>query len=165
MSILKKVMLLFSSIFIFASLGSFCVYADDYSSFSILDDCQSNKIFSVKNNSSGHFKSLPKIDKIATCEYSPSRWHEAFARGIGVLYRGSASGSNSLVYRNGCAWQCKYCNEVIVTQGEAAQGASIGYYATYNPGYQISRYGTVLYSNNIYYTNSSTLEGINFRYN
>ena len=103
--------------------------------------------------------------KIVTCEASPSKWHEVKSRGLGILYKGAANSSAKLVFNNGCTWQCKYCKHVIVTKGEAARGQAIGNYATWSPGYQLSQNGTVLYSNNIYYTSSSKLEGYIFSYN
>jgi hypothetical protein len=99
------------------------------------------------------------------CDKSPNGVHQAYARGIGILYRRNADGSRTLIYNNGCTWQCSYCYHVIITHGEAALGESIGYYATWNPGYQTAAAGTELTASNIWYTSSSRLDGYNFRYN
>lgn len=102
---------------------------------------------------------------IIYCDSSPSYKHEAYSRGLGILYRRNSDGTRTLIYNNGCTWQCKYCNTVVVTKGEAARGQAIGYYATWNPGKPTSIWGTELTSANIWYTSSSKLEGYNFYYN
>lgn len=152
MSIKKRIMLFVSTFLIFSSLGIFSVYANTPDDLTIIDATKDS-----------HSQDISPLGE-ASCVYSPTGYCEAFARGRGVLYRGSAS-SHTLVYSNGCAWQCKYCYTVIITQGEAAQGMPIGYYATYNPGSATAVNGTVLYTNDIFYTSSSKLPGIHFRYN
>lgn len=99
------------------------------------------------------------------CDTSPTFKHEAFSRGTGTLYRKNSDGSKTKIFSNGCAWQCKYCLQVIVTQRDPKLFFQIGYYATWNPGYVTSIHGTVLTAKNIYHTTSSSLPGYNFRYN
>lgn len=99
------------------------------------------------------------------CDSSPNGIHQMFARGIGILYRLNSDGSKTLIYNNGCTWQCSYCLTVMLTKGEAAQGQAIGNYATWNPGYVTQMGGTVLTASNIWYTSSSRISGYNFRYN
>lgn len=137
--------------FLLILIPCFPVYADD-SNFSVIEDTHET------NNDIITFKE-------SYCEKSPSGRHEAYARGWAKLYRGSASGSNTLVFNGGSTWQCPYCYQAILTSNDyIPDGISIGYYSTYNPGYALAQYGTILYSNNIYYTTSSTLVGVNFRY-
>ncbi|MEG2353825.1 MAG: hypothetical protein RSB70_04205 [Clostridium sp.] len=135
--------------FIFSSSNPFYAYADKHDLCSKFDACleQTQK---------------PEPLAIITCKNSPSKWHEAIFKNRGSLYRGSQSGSNSVVYDYGNVWQCEYCCEVIITQGWGQ--TAIGYYATYNPGENLYGSYTNVYSNNIQYTSKGKVEGFNLRF-
>jgi hypothetical protein len=147
-NVLKKVSAILLTIAVLTPLGGVSAFAkvnNNYDGFTI-----------------GVDKSKQKISRrIVSCDDSPTRWHEVYSRGMGILKRGDGS----LVFNNGCTWQCKYCGEVILTKGEVPMGQIVGTYATWYPGYTVSQNGTVLTTDNIYYCGSSSLEGFNFRYN
>lgn len=158
MKIFKKFSLIALTLLLCSSLGVTTAHAD-------ISTTNTGDVFyddSKLNFSSGSSLVQPLAE--ITCETSPTRQHIAYARGYGVLYRGTNSSNSTLIYDDGCAWQCPYCYMVIVTRGEAALGYSIANYATYNPGKATSIYGVTMYSNNIFYTSSSTLSGVSFRY-
>lgn len=159
MKILKKFSLIALTLLLCSSFGVTTAHAD-------VSTTHTGDIFHSDSNltfpsGSNLVQPLAEI----TCDASPTKQHIAYARGYGILYRGTNSSNSTLVYDNGCAWQCPYCYMVIVTKGEAALGYPIGYYATYNPGRATSIYGVTLYSNDIFYSSSSTLSGVSFRYN
>ncbi len=65
------------------------------------------------------------------------------SRGFGTLIE--VNGSNRrTVFAGGAAWQCRFCNEVLVTEYDPLEAGYVGYYCMRNPMYPISPYGIVL---------------------
>lgn len=135
--------------------------------------CFSNSTFSYANSLNSHSHSIlencsnencsEEERAIITCPNSPSKWHIAYSKGTGELYRGSQTGYNTQIFNNGRAWQCKYCYEVIVTQGHPGPGNTIGYYGTENPRYPVAERVKV-FTNEIMYTSGNQVEGFTLRY-
>lgn len=166
MKFFKKSALVFSMLLIVTFISPFNAFADNSSK---CPDRSKMTILDATNSTQVEIHESTKVNPIKVfveryCDNSPTGRHEAYARGWGILYRGSERNS-TLVFNDGCAWQCPYCYETIVTENDyLPDGNPIGYYATWNPGYETAAYGTVLYSNNIFYSSGSTIRGINFRY-
>lgn len=92
--------------------------------------------------------------------------HDMLSRGSGSLYNYT---TKKYVFTGGGCFQCTRCYLVLVTQSMYVGSPyfdTIGYYASDEPGYEISGYGAVVSkaAKDIHYTNKSTIEGISFRY-
>ena len=97
---------------------------------------------------------------LAECGGGP---HDMLAHGWGDIY--DVDKGKTIVSNGACA-QCTKCNLVIVTQGEPGTGSALGYYATWQPGEQLSSFVTCIRTNTafIVHTSSSSIPGMRFRY-
>lgn len=138
---LKKTFALFFAImFIISSLG--CVYAVE----------GENHVCSENITVIGIGIDDQEIDPqyIGTC--SNGGKHLMFGRGIGWAYYGEVG--NAELRFTGCASQCKYCDLVLITEGNPfVTGSTWGNYALWNPGYQCTN-NVVMYTRDFGYSNS-----------
>lgn len=98
------------------------------------------------------------------CGASPTGNHHCNSKGTATLYRINSDGSKTRVFAGGAAWQCKWCQQVLVTQRDPNNYSEIGYYATWNPGYSISPNGTIVQTSSVYYSTGRSLSGYDLYY-
>lgn len=85
--------------------------------------------------------------------------HDMKSRGFGYL----RDTRGNVIFSLESCFQCTRCYLVLVCQGEPTLGESIGYWATYDASEPTNVNGTVVVTDNYYYTTDSTLPGMSFR--
>lgn len=110
--------------------------------------------FAADNKDSERDDEDEEVQYIVSCPCGGK--HSMENRGIGYVYYG-AYPSKDLRINGGIAYQCRYCNLVLITQNDAASPynpSGRGTYATQSANEPISRKGTVLYTTSFRYNNS-----------
>ena len=110
--------------------------------------------FAADNESSKHDDEDVQVQYIVSCPSGDK--HSMVPCGLGYADYG-AYPSKDLRMNGGAAYQCKYCNLVLITQNDAASPYNTsgwGTYATQSANEPISRKGTVLYTTSFRYNNS-----------
>lgn len=69
--------------------------------------------------------------------------HEMRSRGWATLIEVDGS-SKTTIFSGGAAWQCKWCNEVLVTEYDPLLHGTTGYYSMRHFDYQIGAYGAIM---------------------
>ena len=110
-----------------------------------------------------------KKDKVSplAVDACPSRGdHTMYSNGWGTLIEVNKNGKKKTIFSAGCTWQCKYCNEVLLTQYDSLRTKKTGYYSMRNPGYQLSSSVFIMEAspNNISYTSGSRVPYCNLFY-
>lgn len=92
--------------------------------------------------------------------------HTMISNGWGTLIEVNKYGKKKTIFSAGCTWQCKYCNEVLLTQYDPLRTKKTGYYSMRNPGYQLSSSVFIMEAspNNISYTSGSRVPYCNLFY-
>lgn len=83
-----------------------------------------------------------EVLRYVPCPVGPGK-HAMRPKGWGSLYEGPPQNC-TLVFKMGAVSQCQYCHLVVVSQCDPDLGL-LGIYAMENPGYELSKTGTVLY--------------------
>lgn len=107
------------------------------------------------------FMGVPTLAGIMPTEYAPciNGFHYVTAKGSGTaLYP-----DGSLIFR-GQAWQCIYCNECLITEGNPTYHFRqiVGKYVTEASLDRIPGGGLVIYTNSYGYEGSTRLPGYRF---
>jgi hypothetical protein len=147
---------------------------------SVMEDCGSvgietnehneglQKIFDKKGNEYhiNILDDLTKKEKIVLKAHSVCGdlpYHKMYSSGWGWVYK-----NGERYIWGGCAWQCRNCHLVIVTEGDKFYNGmqTIGKYATYQALEKINGYGCVIKDANSYgYSSDNKLPGYKFFYN
>lgn len=121
-------------------------------------DISKFSVYGIGIPNSGEPGTIGMTRALGDCKNGP---HDMLSRGWGDII--DVDTGEYVVYWGAC-WQCTQCYLVLVTQGQ--KGEPLGYYTSWQPYEEVGVLSTTIFQsrNNIFYTTSTTIPGVNLRY-